>query len=69
MKRVLSRNNEKGVTFEFEVTQDNFEFMEAWFERPSDKELKKGIINKLHRRKLINVLQTFYLLNITVVVI
>jgi len=44
MQRVLSRNIEKGLTFEFEVTQDNFEFMEAWFERPSDKELKKGII-------------------------
>ena len=44
MKRVLQRNKEKGVTFEFEVGKENFEFMEAWFERPSDKELKNGIL-------------------------
>ena len=44
LKRVLQRNNEKGVTFEFEVSQDNFEFMETWFEKPSMEELKEGII-------------------------
>ena len=44
LKRVLQRNNQKGVTFEFEVSQDNFEFMETWFERPSAEELKDGII-------------------------
>lgn len=44
MKRVLQRNKEKGVTFEFEVSRDNFEFMEGWFERPSGKELEKAII-------------------------
>ena len=44
LKRVLQRNNEKGVTFEFDVSQDNFEFMETWFERPSMEELKEGII-------------------------
>ena len=43
-KRVLHRNKEKGATFEFEVNRDNFEFMEGWFERPSEKELKEGII-------------------------
>ena len=44
LKRVLQRNNEKGVTFEFEVSQDNFEFMETWFEKPSMEEIKEGII-------------------------
>jgi predicted kinase len=44
MKRVLQRNEEKGITFEFEVSKENFEFMESWFERPSKKELEKGII-------------------------
>lgn len=44
LNRVLRRNKEKGATFEFEVNRDNFEFMEAWFERPSEKELKKGIV-------------------------
>ena len=39
MKRVLKRNTEKGDTFEFEVTQENFDFMESWFESPSDEEL------------------------------
>jgi len=44
LNRVLRRNKEKGATFEFEVNRDNFEFMEAWFERPSENELKKGIV-------------------------
>jgi predicted kinase len=44
MKRVFQRNKEKGITFEFEVSKENFEFMESWFERPSKKELEKGII-------------------------
>ncbi len=44
LKRIVERNNEKGETFEFEVTQENFEFMESWFERPSEIELKNGII-------------------------
>jgi predicted kinase len=43
-KRVLKRNNEKGETFEFEVTNENFEFMESWFERPNDAEMKNGIL-------------------------
>ena len=44
LKRIFERNEEKGETFEFEVTQENFEFMERWFEKPSEIELKNGII-------------------------
>lgn len=42
-ERVLKRNNEKGETFEFEVSKENFEFMEAWFEIPDKEELSGGI--------------------------
>lgn len=44
LKRVLQRNTEKGETFEFEVTKDNFDFMETWFEKPSANEMKNGIV-------------------------
>ncbi len=44
--RIRRRNLEKGETFEFEVTDENFEFMEGWFEKPTEKELKKGLIIK-----------------------
>lgn len=44
MERVMKRNNEKGETFEFEVTKENFDFMESWFENPTPLELKNGII-------------------------
>ncbi len=44
LKRIFERNEEKGETFEFEVTQENFQFMESWFEKPSEIELKNGII-------------------------
>lgn len=43
-ERVMRRNNEKGDAFEFEVSQENFDFMENWFERPSELELINGII-------------------------
>lgn len=43
LERVRLRNREKGPTFEFEVTDDNFEFMETWFEKPSKIEMKNGI--------------------------
>ncbi|HBR55316.1 MAG TPA: ATP-binding protein [Flavobacteriaceae bacterium] len=43
-KRVLKRNNEKGTTYEFDVTKENFDFMEGWFEKPSVKELDGGIV-------------------------
>ncbi|TXE19930.1 ATP-binding protein [Psychroserpens burtonensis] len=44
LKRVLKRNNEKGATFEFKVSQENFDFMESWFEKPTEKEITDGII-------------------------
>jgi hypothetical protein len=28
----MQRNKEKGATFEFEVSKENFDFMETWFE-------------------------------------
>lgn len=42
--RVLKRNNEKGETYSFEVTPGMFDFMEAEFQIPREKELKKAII-------------------------
>ena len=44
LKRVMKRNDEKGKTFEFDVSTENFAFMEGWFEKPSDKELIGGIV-------------------------
>lgn len=44
LSRVLQRNNEKGETFEFEVSQENFDFMETWFEKPTADELKGAVI-------------------------
>jgi len=44
LERVMKRNNEKGPTFEFEVTKENFEFMETWFEQPTAQEIGNGII-------------------------
>ncbi len=43
-KRVQQRNLQKGDTFEFEVSDENFEFMEAWFEAPRESELEESII-------------------------
>ncbi|QRM89574.1 AAA family ATPase [Lacinutrix sp. WUR7] len=43
LERVLKRNEEKGDTFEFEVTQENFDFMESWFEKPTAIEMKDGV--------------------------
>ena len=42
--RVMKRNAEKGPTFEFEVSKDDFDFMEKWFEKPSEKEMFGGMI-------------------------
>lgn len=44
LNRVMKRNLEKGDTFEFEVNKENFDFMESWFEKPTEKEMKGGII-------------------------
>lgn len=46
LKRIVTRNKEKGETFEFEVSQEDFDFMENWFEKPSAIELKNGVIIK-----------------------
>lgn len=43
-ERVMKRNNEKGPTFQFEVSKENFDFMETWFEQPTAKEIENGII-------------------------
>lgn len=45
-QRVVKRNTEKGTTFEFEVSDEDFEFMETWFEVPTVKELEHSIITK-----------------------
>ena len=45
-ERVLKRNLNKGFTFEFEVSEANFEFMENWFETPTEEELQNAIIIK-----------------------
>ena len=44
--RVMKRNGEKGETFEFEVSKENFDFMESWFEKPTEEEMIGGIIIK-----------------------
>lgn len=46
LNRVMKRNIEKGETFEFEVTKENFDFMENWFEKPTSKEMMGGITIK-----------------------
>lgn len=43
LERVMQRNTEQGDTFEFEVTRDDFEFMETWFEPPNEIEMTNGI--------------------------
>jgi predicted kinase len=44
LHRVTKRNTEKGKTFEFVVSKEDFSFMENWFEKPNEKELIGGII-------------------------
>ncbi len=44
LNRVMKRNHEKGETFEFEVNKENFDFMETWFEKPTEEEMTGGII-------------------------
>ncbi|MDB9961637.1 ATP-binding protein [Oceanihabitans sp.] len=44
MQRVIKRNTDKGETFEFEVSTENFNFMENWFEKPTAKEMIGGLI-------------------------
>jgi len=42
--RVTQRNDEKGDSFEFEVNEEAFNFMESWFEKPTEEELQDAII-------------------------
>ncbi|MDC6350120.1 ATP-binding protein [Zeaxanthinibacter sp. PT1] len=44
LERVLQRNREKGSSFEFEVSRKDFEFMESWFEKPTEEELQNAIV-------------------------
>tara|TARA_R110000823_G_scaffold204601_2_gene335583 strand:- start:3265 stop:3753 length:489 start_codon:yes stop_codon:yes gene_type:complete len=46
LNRVMKRNAEKGETFEFVVSKENFDFMENWFEEPTEQEMIGGIIIK-----------------------
>ena len=46
LNRVMKRNAEKGETFEFEVSKENFDFMENWFEKPTKQEMIGGVIIK-----------------------
>jgi len=46
LNRVMKRNVEKGETFEFEVSKKDFDFMEIWFEKPSNEEMKSGLMIK-----------------------
>ena len=43
LTRVLQRNKEQGDTFEFEVSKENFDFMETWFEKPTQTEMIGGL--------------------------
>jgi len=42
--RVTKRNEEKGETFEFKVSKEDFDFMENWFEKPNEKEIADGLV-------------------------
>ncbi|WP_452226351.1 AAA family ATPase [Lacinutrix cladophorae] len=44
LQRVLQRNSEKGDTFQFEVSQADFDFMESWFAKPTAEEMQHGIV-------------------------
>jgi predicted kinase len=43
-QRVMKRNQEKGTTFQFEVSETDIEFMETWFEKPTPKEVAHALI-------------------------
>ncbi len=43
-ERVTQRNTEQGDTFEFVVTDADFEFTETWFEAPTQEELIDAVI-------------------------
>ena len=41
---IQQRNTEKGVTFQFNVSKSDFNFMETWFEIPTTSEMDNGIV-------------------------
>lgn len=43
LRRVIKRNAEKGTTYEFEVSKEDFDFMETWFETPTVNEMMGAI--------------------------
>lgn len=42
-ERILKRNEEKGVEYEFDVSRADFDFMETWFETPTQEEMQNGV--------------------------
>jgi predicted kinase len=44
--RVIARNQEKTGTYEFEVDEQTFEWMESYFEKPAGNELATAIVIK-----------------------
>lgn len=42
LSRVTKRNIEKGETFEFVVSKEDFYFVENWFEKPNEREMIGG---------------------------
>ncbi|WP_205635742.1 hypothetical protein [Algoriphagus ratkowskyi] len=46
LRRVVKRNNEKGETFVFKVSLEDFDFMEGWFEKPAENERVDALIVK-----------------------
>jgi predicted kinase len=46
-ERIQKRNQERGETFEFEVSESDFEFMESWFEVLTAKELERAKVISL----------------------
>lgn len=43
-ERVTKRNQEQGDSFEFEVSDEAFDFMETWFEEPCAEELLGAVV-------------------------
>lgn len=42
--RIQQRNLEKGDTYQFNVSKEDFDFMETWFQPPTKEELKHAVI-------------------------
>ncbi|GAA0871967.1 ATP-binding protein [Gangjinia marincola] len=44
LSRIEERNQTRGATYSFDVTNEEFEFKEKWFERPTNEELVDAIV-------------------------